>query len=363
MQLFVSQFQLAEMDDWRSESQRLSSLFSKFYSSKDYEQSTDVVFLLSNGCQVKAHKLVLAVSSEVFHAQFYGVLGQNLNEFKVTETISSETFITLIESIYNSGIVGDLSIGKVLDLLYASNFYLLHGNIKRCQYLIMDHLAGIENIEELNSWAQNLSHLSIHEKLFSYTRDVILDMLPRILVEEKFEIFDEKVRAALIEDLRNSISGYHWDGYEMDQEHYWRMLDFAQENHIASLENYCVKEIKDLLPKCFPALLSDHIKRASRTSGCRIIFHEAIKIFVQNIITFKWYLDLEGYEDEDDLTATWEGLSKEAVIALLEECKELEDDDRTLIFNGLKLWCNSNNMEAGEIMNMIRVFELFGDDS
>ena len=74
-------------------------------------------------------------------------------------------------------------------------------------------------------------------------------------------------------------------------------------------------------------------------------------------------MDLEGYEDEDDLTATWEGLSKEAVIALLEECKELEDDDRTLILNGLKLWCNSNNMEAGEIMNMIRVFELFGDDS
>lgn len=288
------QLKQTKMDDWRSESQRLSNLFMKFYRSKDFEQSADVQFVLPNGSKVKAHKVVLAVASEVFNAQFFGVLSENLIEFKVSDSIKSETFIIMIETIYNSGLIKDLSIPQIMDLLYASNFYLLHGNIKRCHYIIMDHLSEIENLEELSTWALSLSQLSIHEKIYSYCRDIILAYLPRVLEEGKLNIFDSKVQVELIKDLQHSISGYDWDKYETDQEHFWRLMDFAQDNQIQNLEDYCLKEIKELLPKCFPALLVHHITRASKTPRANSIFKEGIKVFVASTLNFRWFIELEG---------------------------------------------------------------------
>ena len=54
---------------------------SKFY---DQQTWTDVVFHLTDGSSVRAHKLILAISSPVFEGMFYGPMAdQGTAEFKV----------------------------------------------------------------------------------------------------------------------------------------------------------------------------------------------------------------------------------------------------------------------------------------
>ena len=100
------------MDDWRRGSQNLELLMIRFYrKSPAFCDSTDVTFKLPDGSEVKAHKLILSVSSEVFHSQFFGPLADKTVEtVNVTDSMDSDTFKIMIQSIYCSGFVPALEI-------------------------------------------------------------------------------------------------------------------------------------------------------------------------------------------------------------------------------------------------------------
>ena len=339
--------------DWRDESQRLSSLFAKFYQTEEFDNTTDVTFKLPDGSKLKAHRLVLSVSSEVFHAQFYGPLADKAQEVEVSQCISSNAFRVMVDSVYKSGSIPDLGIDELLDLLFCSNFYLLHGNIRWCTFKIVNYIGDIEDVPELAMWALKLSQLSIHDSLFSFCRDIILSKLPMILEEDKWMVFDEHVQDQLLEDLRCSIMGFNWE-METDQDHYWRMVDFAKKKDIKSLHDYCMEKLKECLPLCFPVLLSHHINKASLTTGAEEIFNEGIRIFVESTTSFRWFIEVDVYEDELDVMMAWKSLTKEAVMGIVEEMRSLNEDDKSLILNGLKLWTNvhaSSKAEEDEILN------------
>ena len=198
------------MDDWRDESQRLSSLFTKFYETEEFENTSDVTFKLPDGSTLKAHKLVLSVVSEVFHAQFYGPMATSSNEIQVVD-VKSDIFRVMVGSIYSSGSIGELPIEDLLSLLYASNYYLLHGNIRFCTYKIVNYLGDITDVTELGKWFLKFSQLTIHENLFSFCRDIILSKLPMILKEDKWNVFEENVQDQLVDDLRCSVNGFSWE--------------------------------------------------------------------------------------------------------------------------------------------------------
>lgn len=346
-------------EDWRDESQRLSSLFAKFYEREEYENSTDVTFNLPDGSKLKAHRLVLSVTSEVFHAQFFGPLSDKSQEVEVSQCISSNAFRVMIDSIYRSGSIPDLGIEELLDLLFCSNFYLLHGNIRWCTFKIVSYIGNIENVPDLAMWALKLSQLSIHDTLFSYCRDVILSQLPMILAENKWMVFEEHVQNQLLDDLRCSVMGFNWE-MEIDKDHYWRMVDFSKENDIKSLQDYCFEKLKECLPLCFPVLLSHHINKALLTPGAEEIFNEGIKIFVESTTTFRWYI-VDVYEDEFDVMMAWKSLTKEAIMRIIEEMRDLEEDYRSLILNGVKLWTSvnaSSKVEEDEILKIASSIEV-----
>ena len=114
--------------------------------------SADITFKLTDGSEVKAYKIILSVSSEVFHSQFFGPLADRTVEtVKVDDSVDSKAFRIMIESIYNSGDVPDLEISEYLDLLKAANFYILHDLIGECNWKLCKYVESLE-IQELIDW-------------------------------------------------------------------------------------------------------------------------------------------------------------------------------------------------------------------
>jgi len=190
------------MDDWRNGSrQNLELLITRFYDSQAFSDSTDVTFKLPDGSEVSAHKLVLSISSEVFHSQFLGPLAdRTVKTVKVSDSIDSNTFRIMIKSIYDSGFVPDLEISEYLELLEAASFYLLHEVIYDCNYKLCEHIQSLD-IPDLMDWSVKVSQLSIHDQLYESCREAILAKLSSILKEEKWDCFSSEVRKKLLEDL------------------------------------------------------------------------------------------------------------------------------------------------------------------
>jgi len=190
------------MDDWRNGSrQNIELLMTRFYDCQAFSDSTDVTFKLPDGSEVNAHKLVLSISSEVFHSQFFGPLAdKTVKTVKVSDSIDSNTFRIMIKSIYYSGFVPDLEISEYMELLEAASFYLLHEVIYECNYKLSEHIQSL-NIEDLVDWSVKVSQLSIHDQLYGSCREAILAKLSSILKEEKWDCFSSEVRKKLLEDL------------------------------------------------------------------------------------------------------------------------------------------------------------------
>eukprot|EP00088_Acartia_fossae_P059657 TRINITY_DN7102_c0_g1_i2.p1 TRINITY_DN7102_c0_g1~~TRINITY_DN7102_c0_g1_i2.p1 ORF type:complete len:813 (-),score=304.37 TRINITY_DN7102_c0_g1_i2:88-2526(-) len=88
-----------DWEDWRRGENLIPNLMSKFY---DQQTWTDVVFHLADGSSVRAHKLILAISSPVFEGMFYGPMAdQGANEFKV-EDVKPVGFRRLVQFVYTS---------------------------------------------------------------------------------------------------------------------------------------------------------------------------------------------------------------------------------------------------------------------
>ena len=69
---------------------------------KNFQSYTDVTFQLGDGSTVQAHKLLLAITSPVFEAMFFGPLAdRNLREVRVDD-VKPSGFKRLIHFIYNS---------------------------------------------------------------------------------------------------------------------------------------------------------------------------------------------------------------------------------------------------------------------
>jgi len=88
-----------EEGDWRQGECLVPSLLGRFL---EQQQFTDVTFILADGSSIQAHKLLLAISSSVFEALFYGPLAdKNMREVRVDD-VKPSGFRRLIHFVYNS---------------------------------------------------------------------------------------------------------------------------------------------------------------------------------------------------------------------------------------------------------------------
>ena len=142
------------------------------------------------------------------------------------------------------------------------------------------------------------------------------------------------------------------------------MIDFAKELEIQSLEDHCLEKLNELLSLCFPVLLVHHINRATWTVGAEDIFKKGLKIFIDAITSFRWFIELANEEELDvDLNLAWKSLNKKAVLGILEEIKHIEEDDKQLILNGVKLWTSENALTKAEEDELLKKASDSEDDN
>ena len=81
----------------------MKNLVSKLYHRPHDSSYTDVTFRLPDGSSVAAHRLVLALASPFFEAQFYGLLASDIAGPIEIKDVESNAFRRVLEFIYNSG--------------------------------------------------------------------------------------------------------------------------------------------------------------------------------------------------------------------------------------------------------------------
>ena len=125
--------------DWRGTANSLSELADKFYSQPGKLLYSDVTFVLSDGSEVQAHKLILAWASPVFEMEFYS--GEWVEHGRERLEIVDDRgvfryFICYVYSQnYDLSCVADL---QLWDLLYLANKYL----VKQIQKMVEERLVN-----------------------------------------------------------------------------------------------------------------------------------------------------------------------------------------------------------------------------
>ena len=170
--------------DWRDDADSLSEVVDKLYSLPGKLLYTDITFILSDGREVEAHKLILALSSPVFETEFYG--GQWMEESCKRLVIEDDMgvfteFLSLIyKQSFDLSVVSDF---QLWDLLYLANKYLINKLIRILEETIMTRIKQCNDKADLVKHLERAKDMSIGEKFHG-------------LIRKEIEVFAEQVMAS-----------------------------------------------------------------------------------------------------------------------------------------------------------------------
>ena len=95
----------SEANDWRGGTLNMTDLIWNLYNKPEGQNMSDVTFVLDDGSELQAHKLILATASPYFEALFYGPMASKKEPVKQIEVkdVEADVFRIIIETIYDSG--------------------------------------------------------------------------------------------------------------------------------------------------------------------------------------------------------------------------------------------------------------------
>jgi len=192
--------------DWREESYCMKSLIHKLYNRSQSNNFTDVTFKLPDGSVVAAHKLILAVASPFFEAQFYGLLATD-DSIVVVENVESTSFRRVLEFIYKSGdIEWTMDNMEYWNLLQAAHMYLVPGLINLCNSKLSSFLNTITDNRELVEHVNRASALYIYEGILSSGLLEIKSRLNTIIKTPVWNLLDENVVLEILDDDKLKVT-------------------------------------------------------------------------------------------------------------------------------------------------------------
>ena len=116
---------------------------------------SDVSFVVRNASgeeeSLAAHKFVLAVSSPVFYAMFYGELAESKNKI-VLPDCDSESFLEFLRFLYSDKV--DLTGGSVMQVSYLAKKYIVPELETECTNFLKENLSP-ENVFDILPLAKN----------------------------------------------------------------------------------------------------------------------------------------------------------------------------------------------------------------
>ena len=103
---------------------------------------SDVSFVVRNASgeeeSLAAHKFVLAVSSPVFYAMFYGELAESKNKIVLPDS-DSESFLEFLRFLYSDKV--DLTGASVMQVSYLAKKYIVPELETACTNFLKEHLS------------------------------------------------------------------------------------------------------------------------------------------------------------------------------------------------------------------------------
>ena len=188
--------------DWRGGAKGMTGLIKNLYQRPAQQSFTDITFLLPNGSELGAHKVILAAASPMFEAQFFGPMA-NRGVDKVTiRDIDSEAFRRMVQFIYMSEAVSEADMEDLLKLLEAAHFYLLPDLINYCNDKLC---AGVNHLgvsEDSVNFLNIIPRTSIYEEIMKKCLHNIVDNLSEFLTEDLWEKLDDDIRVKFLEELQ-----------------------------------------------------------------------------------------------------------------------------------------------------------------
>ena len=180
----------------------MTHLISKLHRRPSSDSYTDITFKLPDGGTVPAHKLILAIASPFFEAQFYGLLASDHNGSVEIKDVDSSAFRRLLDFIYNSGPMDwDMDSIEYWNLLHAAHMYLVPGLIEHCNDKLSDFMTSLEDNEELIAHVNRATQLYIYEDIARAGVFAIKDKLQEIMTSEAWLTLQENVVMELVEDI------------------------------------------------------------------------------------------------------------------------------------------------------------------
>ena len=193
--------------DWREGSSCVRALVSKLHRRPTSDSYTDITFRLPDGGTVPAHKLILAIASPFFEAQFYGLLASDHNETTEIKDVDSLAFRRLLDFIYNSGPLDwDMDSIEYWNLLHAAHMYLVPGLIEHCNGKLSDFMTSLEDNDELVAHVNKASQLSIYEDISKAGVIAIKERLSSIINRDAWLTLQENVVLELVSDVNLKVT-------------------------------------------------------------------------------------------------------------------------------------------------------------
>lgn len=132
--------------------------------------------------EIPAHKLVLAISSPVFYAMFYGKMAETKNSIRLPDC----TMLSLLEFlryIYSDEI--DLTGRNVMQVLYLARKYMVPSLVDKCNEFLQNNLEA-DNVLEILPEAQRLKDEEVEERCWK----VIKAKTMKVVTSFHFELVD-----------------------------------------------------------------------------------------------------------------------------------------------------------------------------
>ena len=196
-----------------------SSLVDDFRRLLNDSDTADVCFMVENK-EVYAHRAILAVRSQYFHAMlFNGHMCESTNDQKPIEIpeMSYQTFMKVIEFLYTDT-VSDISPELGIQVMIASEQFLLNRLKAICENIIRNEI-NLENVTNIL--------LASHQHHASGLKEIALEYILRNLSKKSIQesLNDLKSEPDLLVDIiklssmQNTSTNHHGENY-MHQHHF-----------------------------------------------------------------------------------------------------------------------------------------------
>ncbi|KAJ8726412.1 hypothetical protein PYW07_001110 [Mythimna separata] len=253
------------------------------------------------GTKIKAHKLILGISSPVFEAMFYGPLSSN-EDILITD-IQADIFQLILNYIYTDTVEIN-TIDQAFELLYASRKYMLEHLTEMCIAYIEANISVDNVVEVLNypEYMQDKQLITFSLKLFCQHAHYLLQEKKNMITYSCLKTFLESDQMNISEkDLIIHI--FEWSTHCCKQNN---ILD-TFENRRDVLKQYgllqllrfltlTVKELEEIVSDRSNLLLPyefEAIKKVIKSSNMdekEIIGSIGLTDLPRNLLKLQWHL-------------------------------------------------------------------------